>query len=93
MRPDHAAARFLDDTPPLIDALHSALAAGNLDAARAVAHQLGEGARRLGADQLTALLHEIELLSPRDDAGAAALATAIDGAIARVRESLRREVA
>ncbi len=53
---------FLDDAPQLIAQLHGALAAGDAETFRRAAHSLKSNAASFGANRLSTLARELEML-------------------------------
>jgi len=53
---------FLDDAPQLITQLHSALAANDAESFRRAAHSLKSNAASFGANHLSSLAKELEML-------------------------------
>ncbi len=53
---------FLEDSPKLIEEIRSALRADNVDSFRRAAHSLKSNAATFGANELSALAKELEML-------------------------------
>ncbi len=53
---------FLDDSPKLIEEMESALKINNVDSFRRAAHSLKSNAATFGANELSALAMELEML-------------------------------
>ena len=53
---------FLEDSPKLIEEMGSALKANNVDSFRRAAHSLKSNAATFGANELSALAKELEML-------------------------------
>jgi HPt (histidine-containing phosphotransfer) domain-containing protein len=53
---------FLEDAPKMMEEIKGALAADNADAFRRAAHSLKSNALTFGAEQLSALARELEML-------------------------------
>jgi HPt (histidine-containing phosphotransfer) domain-containing protein len=52
---------FLEEAPPMLDALHASLDAGQADAFRRAAHSLKSNANTFGALTLAAMARDLEL--------------------------------
>ena len=81
---------FLEDTPPLYEELGGALDAGDLSAVAQISHRLKGSAANLGADRLSGLYKELELLAEEGDV--ALCRAKLEGAKAQFRE-VGRELA
>ncbi len=80
---------FLEEAPPMLEAMRIALAAGDADAFRRAAHSLKSNSLTFGALGLGAMARELELggLASAQQADAAPLA-ALAGEYARVAAAL-----
>ena len=77
---------FERTTPPLLDELRAAVAAGDQARARALAHKLKGGSETVGAARLAALARGLEA----DGAARPDAAEALDAVYAETRDALRR---
>jgi len=67
---------FLEEAPPMLDALRNAIKAGNADAFRRTAHSLKSNSHTFGALSLGAMARDLEMKGmPADAASLDALAT------------------
>lgn len=84
---------FLDDTPPRIQELNSALTSGDAHRLERAAHALKSSTANLGAMALSELFREIEQAGKRADlTGAQGLVTSSEQEYSRVVQALRAEL-
>jgi HPt (histidine-containing phosphotransfer) domain-containing protein len=82
---------FQQETPPLLDSIHDAVATGNADKLRAAAHTLKGSSSSLGARGLAALSADLEGRGREGSVdGAAALLEPLTAEYARVCAALER---
>ena len=85
---------FQFETPPLLEALHEAVAKGQSEQLRRVAHNLKGSSHNLGARTMAALSAELETLGKNGTIeGAAELITRLEQEYRRVCQALVTEVA